>query len=67
MIGDRARWCQQLAKEMVKAELSIDAAAQLWGLKRSTVQLLLRSDMVDRPLQVIEWMKLRSRSQRDPS
>ena len=57
MIGDRARWCQQLAQPMVDAELSIDAAARLWGLDRGQVQKLLRSDSVRRPLQGTVWLK----------
>jgi len=53
----RARWCQRLAFALVEADLSIDAAAQLWGLTRGTVMQLLRSDTVARPDQVMQWLE----------
>ena len=59
---DSARWCQDLAKAMVDAELSLDAAARLWGLKRNHVQQLLRSDTVDRPAVVEQWLKKKKRA-----
>ena len=49
---------------MVEADLSIDAAARLWGLQRVTVQRLLRSDTAPRPLQVVEWVKMQARRAR---
>ena len=55
--GDRARWCQRLAAAMVDADLSIDAAGRLWGLKRQTVVQLLRSDTVRVPDHVQRWLE----------
>ena len=55
--GDRARWCQRLAAAMVDADLSIDAAARLWGLERQRVVQLLRSDTVRIPNQVKRWLE----------
>ena len=49
---------------MVDADLSIDAAAQLWGLDRAKVQRLLRSDTAPRPIQVVEWVEMQARRAR---
>ena len=51
---------------MVDAELSVDAAARLWGIDRGQVQKLLRSDSVRRPTQVVDWLRSRRNYQQDP-
>ena len=63
-VGSRARWSRKLAQAMVDADLSIDAAAQLWGLDRVKVQRLLRSDTAPRPIQVVEWVEMQARRAR---
>ena len=55
-VTERARWCRDLAQAMVDTDLSVDAAARLWGLDRSKVMQLLRSDTVRRPTQVMDWL-----------
>ena len=70
MTAERARWCQTLAQAMVEADLSVDAAARLWGLDRAKVLHLLRSDTVRRPAHVVEWVVNQSRrnaQQKPPS
>lgn len=54
--GDSARWCRRLAVAMVDADLSVDAAGRLWGLKRQTVIQLLRSDTMRPPSHVKQWL-----------
>ena len=41
---------------MVDADLSVDAAGRLWGLKRQTVIQLLRSDTMRPPSHVKQWL-----------
>lgn len=70
MTAERARWCQSLAQAMVEADLSVDAAARLWGLERAKVLHLLRSDTVRRPAHVVQWVDNQSRrsgQQKPPS
>lgn len=55
-VTERALWCRDLAQAMVDTDLSVDAAARLWGLDRSKVMQLLRSDTVRRPTQVMDWL-----------
>lgn len=56
MTVKRARWAQRLAFALVEADLSVDAAARLWGLDRSKVLQLLRSDTARRPAHVVDWL-----------
>mgnify|MGYP005823529405 CR=1 FL=1 len=57
-LGDRARFGQRLAKAMVENTISVDAAASMWGLRRSTVVTILRaSDKVRIPEHVQRWLK----------
>lgn len=51
-----AQWCQLFGKALVANNLSIDAAAELFGMKRVRVQQLLRSDTVRRPQHVCDWL-----------
>ena len=60
---ERALWSQRLARAMVDAELSVDAAAQLWGLTRGQVNHIIRSDTAKVPAQVRQW--LANNEQRD--
>jgi len=53
---ERALWSQRLARTMVDAELSVDAAAQLWGLTRGRVNHIIRSDTAKVPEQVRQWL-----------
>jgi predicted transcriptional regulator len=51
-----AQFCRHLGEAMVDQGLSIDAAAQLWGLTRARVTQLLRSDIVAVPPHVKAWV-----------
>jgi len=53
---ERALWSQRLARKMVDAGLSIDAAAQLWSLTRGQVNHIIRSDTAKVPEQVRQWL-----------
>jgi hypothetical protein len=57
MPGEQAKWAQSLARAMVDSELSVDAAARLWQLKRSRVLHLMRSDETSVPPQVEQWLR----------
>jgi hypothetical protein len=58
---ERALWCQRLARAMVDAELSVDAAAQEWGLTRGRVNHIIRSDTAKVPAQVRQWLSKNER------
>lgn len=60
---ERALWSQRLARAMVDAELSIDAAAQEWGLTRGQVNHIIRSDTAKVPAQVRQWLSRHSEEQ----
>ena len=53
---ERALWCQKLARAMVDAAMSVDAAAQEWGLTRAQVNAILRSDAAKVPPIVRQWL-----------
>ena len=57
MPGDRAMWSRRLAKALLSADLSIDAAAYMFGMKRVKMQQLLRSDTAKRPRAVELWLE----------
>jgi len=52
-----AQFCRHLGETMVDQGLSIDAAAQLFGLTRARVTQLLRSDVVAVPPHVKAWVE----------